>query len=503
MKLCFPVFLLLSVCGHGATDEPAAPTAEALPGASPSPSLPGVGQPGCAGQELGLEARRAVGGAVEKLGLQLFRSLKAGPKQPNIIISPLSISLALAQLTLGARGYTEKLLLRALQANSISCFHPSLGALLQHLTNTSLQVASRLYLSPGFEVIQSFVEDSQKKYGSEPAPLISVEEVNQWVADVTEGHMTNFLPSLPPGVVLMLINAMHFKGEWQTQFDPKSTSKGVFYLENSSSVQVDMMKSAMYPLRQFMDEELEARVACFPFKGNTSFLVVLPVPGRGNVSSLVQKLNISDLYSRLPEERPMQVSLPKFNLQYSQELQDALQSMGLGSLFTIPDLSGISSGPLVVSSVLHASGVELSEEGAEASAATSIAMTRSMTNPRFAVNSPFLFALVDDASLAPLFLGLVTNPAPGASVMQNDGPPADDPHGNRTLGENEAQMDGPDGAASGGLLGNNDVQSDEPSGASASPCSTPSGEEGSLQPPNEVVGQGPGGCPTSSPTLPV
>ena len=66
---------------------------------------------------------------------------------------------------------------------------------------------------PGFEVIQSFVEDSEKKYGSEPAPLVSAEEVNQWVADVTEGHMTNFLPSLPSDVVLMLINAMHFKGK--------------------------------------------------------------------------------------------------------------------------------------------------------------------------------------------------------------------------------------------------------------------------------------------------
>ena len=64
-------------------------------------------------------------------------------------------------------------------------------------------------------------------------------------------------------------------GEWQTQFDPKSTSKGVFYLETSSSVQVDMMKSAMYPLRQFMDEELEARVG-----SETSFCFSLSDSGQ-------------------------------------------------------------------------------------------------------------------------------------------------------------------------------------------------------------------------------
>jgi serine protease inhibitor len=70
------------------------------------------------------------------------------------------------------------------------------------------------------------------------------------------------------------------------------------------------------------------QVARFPFKGNTSFLVVMPLPGRGNVSSLVAKLNISDLYRRLPQERTMQVQLPKFTLQYRQELQEALTSMG-------------------------------------------------------------------------------------------------------------------------------------------------------------------------------
>lgn len=40
----------------------------------------------------------------------------------------------------------------------------------------------------------------------------------------------------------------------------------------------------------------------------------------------------------------------------------------------------------------------------------------------FSVNSPFLFALVDDASLVPLFMGIVTNPAPDNDRMSNDEP---------------------------------------------------------------------------------
>lgn len=70
------------------------------------------------------------------------------------------------------------------------------------------------------------------------------------------------------------------------------------------------------------------QVASFPFKGNTSFIIVMPMPGRRNVSSVLPKLNISDLYRRLPQEKIMQVILPKVKLQYRQELQEALTSMG-------------------------------------------------------------------------------------------------------------------------------------------------------------------------------
>lgn len=52
------------------------------------------------------------------------------------------------------------------------------------------------------------------------------------------------------------------------------------------------------------------------------------MPGKGNVSSVLPKLNISDLYRRLPQEKTMQVNLPKVKLQYRHELQEALTSMG-------------------------------------------------------------------------------------------------------------------------------------------------------------------------------
>lgn len=55
----------------------------------------------CASQLFSTEERRSLGGAIERLGLQLLENLPIVPQQPNVILSPLSVALALAHLTLG------------------------------------------------------------------------------------------------------------------------------------------------------------------------------------------------------------------------------------------------------------------------------------------------------------------------------------------------------------------------------------------------------------------
>ncbi|KAL2094214.1 hypothetical protein ACEWY4_008933 [Coilia grayii] len=361
--------------------------------------------------------QRALEASLTKLGVTLLEHLKPSPEEPNILISPLSIALALAQLALGARNETEAQLLQALHAQDLPCYHQLLSGLQHHLNTMAMQVASRLYLRPGFEVKKEFVQKSLHMYQSEPAPLTTVEEVNHWVEEVTKGHMTNFLPSIPPTVLLLLLNALHFKGDWESRFDKELTGKDRFYINSSTPVEVVMMQANKYPLSMLVDNELGAQVARFRFQNNTSFLVVMPIgTGQENVFTVAAKLNISDLYARLPSPSTMQVKLPKFTLEYKQELQQPLTRIGLGSLFSSPDLSGISEGPLQVSSVQHASAITLSEEGAEASAATAIQLLRFV--PMFTVNMPFLFALTDDTTHVPLFLGLITNPNPHSPAAQ-------------------------------------------------------------------------------------
>uniref|UniRef100_A0A3Q3WU75 Serpin domain-containing protein n=1 Tax=Mola mola TaxID=94237 RepID=A0A3Q3WU75_MOLML len=356
-------------------------------------------------------------GAIQKLGLQLLQNLETTAEQPNVIISPFSISLALSQLALGAVNETRELLMHYLHEHTLPCYHESLHNVFMQLRNNQLQIATRIFLRQGFQPKQDFVNKSQQLYDSEPAVLESLQQINDWVGNATKGMMPHFLSTLPPNLLLMLINAIHFKGEWKAQFDPRFTTRDVFYLDDIYMVDVDVMEDAKHPLSLFIDNDLEAQVARFPFKKSMSLLVVMPMSGQVDVASIFAKLNISDLYNRLPKERAIQVKFPKFKLEYAQELQEVFTNLGLGKVFSSPNLAEMADGPLLVSSVMHKTSMEINEEGAEAAAATSVVISRASI-PFFHLIQPFFFALVDDVYQIPIFMGVIKNPNPGAPIMR-------------------------------------------------------------------------------------
>uniref|UniRef100_A0A3Q0RHS9 Serpin domain-containing protein n=1 Tax=Amphilophus citrinellus TaxID=61819 RepID=A0A3Q0RHS9_AMPCI len=360
-------------------------------------------------------SREIIAAAIQKLGVQLLQNLETTPEQPNIIISPLSISLGLSQLALGAVNETKELLMHYLHENTFPCYHQSLHSILMQLKNSDLHIATRIFLR--FNPKEAFVTESQRFYRSEPEILESLEQINTWVESATKGKIADFLSALPPNLLLMLVNAVHFKGEWKARFDPRFTSRGVFHLDEQHMVDVEVMEDAKHPLSFFIDHELEAQVAGFPFLKSMSFLVVMPMSVETNVSSLAAKINVSDLYNRLPKDRAVQVKVPKFKLEYTQELKDVFTKLGLGEIFSNPNLAEISDGPMLVSSVMHKSSMEITEDGAEAAATTTVVISRA-SNPVFHLSHPFFFALIHDVTKVPVFMGVINNPNPGAPVLQ-------------------------------------------------------------------------------------
>ncbi|XP_066219582.1 alpha-2-antiplasmin [Saccopteryx leptura] len=348
----------------------------------------------------------------------LFSLVAQRSTSPNLILSPLSVALALSHLALGAQNQTLQRLQQVLHADSEPCLPHLLSRLCQDLGPGAFRMAARMYLRKGFPIKEDFLKQSEHLFGAKAMNLMGrkgddLENINKWVKEATEGKIENFLSELSDDTVLLLLNAIHFQGFWKNKFDPSLTQRETFHLDEHFTVPVDMMQAHTYPLRWFLLEQPEIQVAHFPFKNNMSFVVIVPTYFGWNVSHVLANLSWDVLHQPLLRERPTKVRLPKLHLKYQLDLVAILSQLGLQELFQDPDLRGISDQGLVVSSVQHQSTMDLSEAGVEAAAATSSAMSR-MSLSFFSVNRPFLFFILEDTTSLPLFVGSVRNPNPGA-----------------------------------------------------------------------------------------
>lgn len=369
-----------------------------------------------------LEKTHMIAEAMFKFTADLVRGVELEKGQDNLFLSPLSLTLALAHLALGAANQTEKALLEALHLAEVPCLHQALRQVRQQLDQLVLNVASRLYLTKGFQVKKTFLEDSERFYKAKPVTLSGKGEedlaaINSWVKEATKGHIPKILSELPVDVVMILLNAVHFQGFWRTKFDPKLTEAGMFQLDNEFVVSSAMMNAQKYPLSWYSSHSLDVQVARFPFKGNMSFVVIVPNHFERNVSQLLSELRPAS-FSHFPKERPTMVKMPKVHLKCHLELNQAISQLGLGELFSSPDLHRIADGPLLISSIQHDSALELAEAGVEAAAVTTTVMSRSFS--AFIIDRPFLFFISEDTTGIPLFFGRIGNPNPGAPKQRKE-----------------------------------------------------------------------------------
>ncbi|XP_069767653.1 serpin peptidase inhibitor, clade F (alpha-2 antiplasmin, pigment epithelium derived factor), member 2b [Narcine bancroftii] len=355
-----------------------------------------------------------LGKAIANFGIDTFKKVLTETKRPNVVISPLSIVLGLAQLALGSANRTERELLRALHFDPLHCSHDALHTAVNSFSHTVLCVASTLYIQQGFHLKPGFLKEMEQFYKSIPQTLSGVSandtrKVNSWVEKMTGGKIKTFLKNVPGNIDLLLVNAVNFKGLWQVQFDPRATISEPFYLQDGSLVHIPMMQHPKYPVSIFHHEELQSEVIKMTFKQNISFIVVKPMVNQ-KLDAVVSRVNISDIL-RYVKARPMMVKLPKLNFNFGLDLKVALRSLGLDSLFMSPDLSRMSSRPLAVSAVYHKATMEVTEEGVEAAASTGVVINRSLL--QCIINRPFFFLIQDDRLGIPLFLGTVKDPQPG------------------------------------------------------------------------------------------
>lgn len=342
----------------------------------------------------------------------------------NVIISPISIQSALTLLMLGTDGDTKAEMMSGLKYPSgfaddeIAKNFESLTASVRK-TN-GLKTANKIYLTKNYSVKNSFNDVAKKCFATEAENLDFTQQsqsaatINGWVEENTNKKIKDLVKPdmLDSSTRLVLVNAIYFKGNWTYQFDPKMTSKAPFYLNNDDSVEADFMRMITH-LKFGSLEDLDSTAVELPYKdSNMSMLIILP-NSRTGLSALERKLNTVDLeeVTKKLKSKEVNVEIPKFKIEFEVDLNESLKKLGIKKVFEDgADLSNLlnKSEPLRISKIAHKAIIEVSEEGAEAAAATKVSVNTKSAFKRhnvFICNQPFIFVLRDTDST--LFMGRV------------------------------------------------------------------------------------------------
>jgi serpin B len=373
---------------------------------------------------------KALAAGVNGFGWELYRSLAA--EGGNVFLSPLSAAEALAMVHAGAGGATKDELGKALEfpfeGGELAAAWGELRAALKEAGGEGgalFALADSLWPDSGAKLKKAYLDALSASFGPAVFPVDYVKDaegaraaINDWTLDVTNGRISDLVASpLPASTVLVLVNAVYFKGRWSEAFDPAMTAEGDFKAAGGK------VAKAMFMGRndrfRYLEDDL-GQVLEMPYLGGRlSMAVLLPKEGEGELAKLEKGTTGEGLSKRLEAlaAQSVNVKFPRFKFSWgSKSLKDALGALGVKAAFGGgADFSGMSEkGKFKVSDVLHKAFVEVNEEGTEAAAATAVGMMATSMPIRpteFVADRPFLFLIRDNASGAVIFLGRLSDPS--------------------------------------------------------------------------------------------
>ncbi|XP_049391173.1 serpin-ZX-like [Solanum stenotomum] len=363
----------------------------------------------------------------------------------NLVLSPLSIQIALGLIAAGSNGPTQDQLLCFLKSKSTN----ELNSLYSYLVDTvfvdgspnggpCLSIANGVWIDQSLPFKHSFkhVVDNVYKASSEYVdfqnkPAEAANQVNQWAKMKTNDLIKEILPpdAVDETTRLIFANALYFKGEWNEKFYAFETKDHEFHLLNEGTVRAPFMTSQK---EQYITAFDGFKMLRLPYKQGTDTLrfcmyFILP-DARDGLPALLDKISSEPgfLNRHFPYEKvkARKFLIPKFKITFRFEATKVLWGLGLKSPFYPGGFTEMVdshiSKKLFVSDVYHKSFIEVNEEGTEAAAVTAVIVMMQQSQCvstekeiDFVADHPFLFLVRDESTGVMLFLGSVMNPLAG------------------------------------------------------------------------------------------
>ena len=356
-----------------------------------------------------------------------FRLFKEAVKgEANALISPVSVIMALAMTANGAKGETLEQIesVLGLDVASLNADYTK-----KSFNGNGIKLANSVWLRNErnrLTVNESFVQTVQSRYGadvfSEKFNKKTLDKINAWVSDNTDGLIKNMLNGIPEDAVIYLINTVLFDAEWQNPYSRGDIRENqIFTTESGEKQTVTMLRSEQSDLTLFRLGK--AQGVEIPYNNGHSFAAILPDEGV-TVEQALQSFTGDDFVKAVaPEEPPLvcgtycpvEILLPKFEFDCSFNLNEALKTLGMPAAFDSAkaDFSGMATstrGNIYIGNVYHNTKIALTEKGTIAGAATAVEFVEEgmmIYNQTMRFDRPFIYVIYETETGTPLFVGAV------------------------------------------------------------------------------------------------
>lgn len=355
-----------------------------------------------------------------------FRTLSAALNSPDavtqdngkgLLYSPLSAALCLGMITNGTDGETRAQLedLLGLDSDALGLVLAALTAILPSTKDCRMETADSLWIRNDFPVKESFLQSTADWYGAEvyhtPMDDSTKDNVNKWCDEHTDGLIPKILENAPdPNTAMYLINALLFDAKWEEKYETDNVRSGAF---TNADGTVDSVKFMHSEESVYLTGDGWYGVAK-DYKGkNYSFVGLLPKNETTDVRELASALTGEEwlsLWKSRTTGTAVRTAIPEFKAASSIDLKTVLKSLGVTSAFEegTADFSRLSDRPTWCDECRQKTVIEVDRNGTKAAAITwGGVMDEAAPALWVYLNRPFLYAVVDNATGLPLFVGIV------------------------------------------------------------------------------------------------
>jgi serine protease inhibitor len=377
-----------------------------------------------------------VASADNGFGFHLLNAVQKATPGGNVVLSPVSAALDLSMVVNGADGKTQQEILTALSLDGaeLDAINMANAQLLKVLRapsqSVTLSVADSLWVDSRRATLRpDYVQQMRASYDAEVADLdfghsSSLARINGWAAKETHDKIPKIIDRIDPADVLLLLNAVYFKGQWKHPFDKAQTQERDFALADGTSKKVARMAQSG---RFDYFETPDVQAIRLPF-GDGDLVMQVLLPAKSSSLEALETELTPELWAVWKSHyvpRQGSIELPRFELKSHYRLNAPLQTLGMRSAFDshaaeltrmfTPPGERARSKPFFISQVLQSTYWKVDEEGSEAAAVTSIgvraaALTRPEKPFQMVVDRPYLCTIEDRRSGVLLFVGAIYDP---------------------------------------------------------------------------------------------